>query len=166
MELIAAAPRARANGGHGGPWRIKLESRIGIQHLKVGQTYRKDLLITGEMVELFARASGDTNPLHLDDEFARGTRFGQRIAHGMLTGGIIGGILGTEFPGFGTIYLSQELKFIRPVFIEDKLTIEIKVLEIIENKNRLVLSTEATNQRGEKVASGTAVVLPPVDEPG
>ena len=143
-----------------------MESRIGIQHLKVGQTYRKDVLITGEMVELFARASGDTNPLHLDDEFAHGTRFGQRIAHGMLTGGIIGGIIGTEFPGFGTIYLSQELKFIRPVFIEDKLTIELDVIELVENKNRLVLSTEVTNQRGEKVVVGTAVVLPPVDEPG
>lgn len=143
-----------------------MESRIGIQHLKVGQTYRKDILITGEMVELFARASGDTNPLHLDDEFARSTRFGQRIAHGMLTGGIIGGILGTEFPGFGTIYLSQEIKFIRPVFIEDNLTIELEVIEIIENKNRLVLSTDVVNQLGEKVAAGTAVVLPPVDEPG
>lgn len=143
-----------------------MESRIGIQHLKVGQTYRKDILITGEMVELFARASGDTNPLHLDDEFARSTRFGQRIAHGMLTGGIIGGILGTEFPGFGTIYLSQEIKFIRPVFIEDKITIELEVIEIIENKNRLVLSTDVVNQLGEKVAAGTAVVLPPMDEPG
>ncbi|MCF8040861.1 MAG: MaoC family dehydratase [Desulfarculaceae bacterium] len=141
-----------------------MESGTDIHHLKVGQAYSKDVVITGERVELFARASGDTNPLHLDDEFARGTRFGQRVAHGMLTGGIIGGILGTEFPGFGTIYLSQEIKFILPVFIDDMLTIKLEVKEIIKDKNRLVLSVEVANQRGEKVAVGTAVVLPPVPE--
>jgi len=143
-----------------------LKSGTDIHHLKVGQTYSKDVTISGERVELFARASGDTNPLHLDEEFARGTRFGQRVAHGMLTGGIIGGILGTEFPGFGTIYLSQEIKFMRPVFIDDILTIKLEVIEVIKDKNRLVLSTEVTNQRGEKVATGTAMVMPPVGEAG
>ena len=142
-----------------------MESGISIDRLKVGQVYSKEVEISGERVELFARASGDTNPLHLDEEFAKGTRFGQRVAHGMLTGGIIGGILGTEFPGFGTIYLSQELKFMRPVFIGDKITIDLEVKEIVAEKNRLVLSTNVSNQRGEKVAAGTAVVLPPVNEP-
>lgn len=142
-----------------------MKSGTDIHHLKMGQGFRKEVVITGERVELFARASGDTNPLHLDDEFARGTRFGQRVAHGMLTGGIIGGILGTEFPGFGTIYISQELKFMRPVFIDDKITIEIEVTDVIKDKNRVVLSMDVTNQRGEKVAVGTAVVLPPVNDP-
>lgn len=142
-----------------------MKSGIDIQQLKVGDGYSKELVITKEMVELFARATGDTNPLHLDDQFARSSRFGQRVAHGMLTGGIIGGILGTEFPGFGTIYLSQEIKFIHPVFIDDKLTIEIKIIDRVKDKNRLILSTDVTNQRGEKVAEGKAMILPPADDP-
>ncbi|MCB2190041.1 MAG: MaoC family dehydratase [Deltaproteobacteria bacterium] len=137
---------------------------MDIQHLRVGQSYSKDVVITSERVELFAKASGDFNPLHLDDEFARSTRFGQRVAHGMLTGGIVGGILGTEFPGHGTIYLSQDIKFLRPVFIDDVLTIKLEINEVIIDKNRLVLTTEVSNQRGEKVAVGTARVLPPVSE--
>lgn len=132
-----------------------------ITQLKLGQSYSSEVVISEERVELFAQASGDTNPLHLDEEFAKGTIFGQRIAHGMLTGGIIGGIIGTKFPGFGTIYLSQDLKFIRPVLIGDKLTILLEVTDLIVDKNRVILSTTVTNQREEKVVLGKAVVLLP-----
>lgn len=141
-----------------------MKSGIAIHHLTVGQTYQKDVVITKEKVELFAKASGDFNPLHLDEEFARGTRFGRRIAHGMLTGGIISGIMGTEFPGYGTIYLSQTLKFLRPVYMDDVLNFKIEVQEIIKEKNRLVLGNEVTNQRDEKIATGVAVVMPPLPE--
>ncbi len=141
-----------------------MESGIDIHHLEVGQSYRKSVVISQERVELFARASGDTNPLHLDDNFAKGTRFGRRVAHGMLAAGIIGGIFGTEFPGYGTIYLSQEIKFIRPVFVGDEITFVVEIIEKIIDKNRLILSTVGHNQHGEKVVEGKAVVLPPAHQ--
>ena len=113
------------------------------------------------MVENFARATGDYNPIHMDEDYARGTIFKKRVVHGMLHAGLISVIVGTRFPGPGTIYLSQTLKFSKPVFIGDEVTYRLKVLKYSEEKNRLRLETVCINKRGETVLIGEALVMPP-----
>ena len=104
--------------------------------LKVGQIHESSVTITGEMIERFAKATGDHNPIHLDENYARGTVFKTRVAHGMLQASILSGILGTRFPGIGTIYLSQTLTFLKPVFIGDEITFRLRVVELLAEKNR------------------------------
>lgn len=134
---------------------------LTVDRIEVGQTYQKRLTVTEAMINDFARATGDTNSVHLDEEYAKQTFFGRRVAHGMLTGGIIGGVFGTEFPGIGTIYLSQEMKFLKPVFIDDELIIDLAVEAVDLRRNRVTMSTEVTNHRSEAVLTGRAVVMPP-----
>jgi len=138
-----------------------MEKGMTINRLSVDLTYDKRVTIASDMIERFAEATGDHNPLHLDEEFAKGTKFKNRVAHGMLQAGILSGILGTEFPGVGTIYLSQTLKFMKPVFIGDEITFHLKVLELIEEKNRIRIETICENQTGETVVTGEALVMPP-----
>jgi acyl dehydratase len=114
-------------------------------------------------LSLYAAVSLDTNPAHFDEDFAAGTPFGKRIAHGMLTSGLISACLGTRLPGPGTIYLSQTLKFRKPVFIGDRVTATVEVLAL-EDKGRVRLSTVCTNQDGDVVVEGEAVVLAPKEE--
>ena len=134
---------------------------MNLERLKFGKTYEIKITITEEMVENFARATGDYNPIHMDEDYARGMIFKARVAHGMLHAGIISGIVGTRFPGAGTIYLSQTLKFLKPVFISDEITYRLKVLEYFQEKNRLRLETVCINQKGETVLTGEALVMPP-----
>ena len=128
--------------------------------LTIGQRHTAEIEIGDDMVRAFADATRDHNPLHLDDEFARTTPFGRRIAHGMLIAGILSGVLGMEFPGQGTVYASQTLKFIRPVFLGDLVTVSIEVVEIDPERNRVRLATTCSTAAG-KVLVGEAVVLPP-----
>ncbi len=109
----------------------------------------------------FADASGDHNPVHLDDAYAQTTRFGKRIAHGMLVAGLISAVLGTQLPGPGTIYLGQELSFKAPVFIGDTITAEIEVASVREGKPIAILKTNCYNQEGAIVIEGKATVLVP-----
>lgn len=110
-------------------------------------------------VVTFAEISGDQNPLHLDETFAKQTRFGARIAHGAFTFGLISAVLGMELPGPGTVYLSQNLKFLKPVFFNDTLTANVQITAIRSDKGIVTLKTDCTNQRGEQVAEGEAVVF-------
>ena len=139
-----------------------LRNGLTIKQLTVGQTYEQSFSVTAELIEDFARVTAENNPIHLDDKFARETIFGKRVAQGMLQAGLLSGVLGTHFPGMGTIYLSQTLKFIKPVFIDDEITLCLKVLEIIEKKNRVLLESIFTNQNGEIVLTGEAMVMPRV----
>lgn len=107
----------------------------------------------------FAGISGDFNPIHVDEEYARTTRFGRRIAHGILTASLVSTVIGTALPGKNTVYLAQELKFTAPVFIGDTLTAKATVLEKVEEKKILVLDTQVTNQRGQVVLVGQARVM-------
>jgi len=134
---------------------------LTIKDLTVGQSYEKSFAVTAELVERFAEVTGDHNPIHLDEEYAGKSIFKQRVAQGMLQAGLLSGILGCHFPGVGTIYLSQTLKFIKPVFINDQITLCLTVLEIISEKNRVRLETLFTNQNGETVITGEALVKPP-----
>lgn len=107
----------------------------------------------------FARISGDVNPVHLDEAYARNTRFGGRIAHGMLAASFISATLGTRLPGPGAIYLNQTLKFTAPVRAGDTITTTVEVLAYREDKRIITLKTDCANQRGEIVVTGEAVLL-------
>ncbi|MDR2800864.1 MAG: MaoC family dehydratase [Desulfovibrio sp.] len=126
--------------------------------LKVGDKDSTSKVITAEVVEKFADVSNDNNPLHLDEAFAKTTIFGKRIAHGMISAGLISAVHGTIIPGQGAIYLSQSLKFRRPVFLGDTLTAWAEVLEKNEEKKRVTMKNWVANQKGENVVEGEAVL--------
>lgn len=132
-----------------------------IDTIQIGDSASFTKTVTETDIVLYAGISGDFNPAHIDAEHAKTTMFGQRIAHGMLSAGFTSNVLGNQLPGPGTIYLGQELKFVRPVFIGDTVTATVTVTERIEEKNRLKLETVVTNQRGEAVITGVATVMPP-----
>jgi 3-hydroxybutyryl-CoA dehydratase len=134
---------------------------LTINQLAVGQSYETSFAITAELIERFAEVTGDHNPIHLNEDYAGKSIFKKRVAQGMLQAGLLSGILGCYFPGVGTIYLSQTLKFIKPVFIKDQITLRLEILEIIREKNRIRLQTLFTNQKGEAVITGEALVMPP-----
>ena len=138
-----------------------MERGMTIDQLRVGQVHETSVAITEEMIERFAEATGDHNPIHVDEDYAKGTIFKTRVAHGMLQAGILSGVLGTRFPGVGTIYLSQTLTFLKPVFIDDEITFRLSVVELLKEKNRARLETVCFNQRGETVLTGEALVMPP-----
>jgi len=135
--------------------------RLSIKQLAVGQSYEARFAITNELVERFAEVTGDHNPIHLYEDYAAKSIFKQRVAHGMLPAGLLSGVIGCHFPGVGTIYLSQTLKFIKPVLIGDQITMRLTILEIINAENRVRLETLLTNQKGEAVIAGEALVMPP-----
>ena len=132
-----------------------------MDQIKLGDSAAFTKTVTETDIILYAGVSGDFNPAHMDAESAKSSMFGQRIAHGMLSAGFISNVLGTQVPGPGTIYMGQELRFVKPVFIGDTVTATVTVTERIEEKNRLKLDTVVTNQRGEAVITGTATVMPP-----
>lgn len=115
--------------------------------------------ITEADINAFAGITGDFNPLHVDAEFASRSRFGERIAHGMLTAGLISAVLGMRLPGPGGIFLSQTLKFLRPVRIGDTVTASAEVVGYRPDKRVVTLATACLNQRGETVVEGEAVLL-------
>lgn len=125
----------------------------------VGDSAEVTKTITDADVAAFAEVTGDHNPIHVDDEFAKTTRFGRRIAHGMLTASLISSVLANKLPGEGSVYLGQSLQFVAPVFPGDEVTARVTVKEIREDKPILKLDTTCVNQRGEIVIRGEATVL-------
>jgi 3-hydroxybutyryl-CoA dehydratase len=109
-------------------------------------------------VYAFAGITGDFNPVHVNRIAAEDSPFGARVAHGMLTAGLISTVLSAELPGPGTIYLSQSLRFLKPVFIGDTITARVEVMELVAEKNRVRLRTSCSNERGEVVAEGESLV--------
>lgn len=129
--------------------------------ITVGQSARLMRTLTVEDIQAFAAVSGDTNPAHLDPEYANDTLFHGVIAHGMWGGALISALLGTEFPGPGTIYLQQDLHFTKPVRIGDTLTVTVTVTAKDDAKKRVDLDCLVVNQQAERVLYGTARVLAP-----
>ncbi len=129
--------------------------------LEVGATAEVSKTIGEHDVYTFAGLTGDFNPVHVDEVAAGRSRFGGRVAHGMLAAGLCSAILGTKLPGPGTIYLGQELKFLAPVRFGDTVTARVEVLEVRADKPIAVLRTWAVNQKGETVLDGKATVLLP-----
>ena len=127
--------------------------------IKIGDSFAKSRLVTDELIRAFAEISGDFNPIHLDEDFAAGTRFGKRIAHGMLGGAFISAVLGYEFRERRIVYLSQTMRFVAPVFIGDTVTTAATVKHIREHKGIVTLDTVCSNQDGKTVIEGEAAVM-------
>lgn len=116
--------------------------------------------VSEEDIMAFAQITGDTNPVHIDNEYAAQSFFGQKVAHGMLGSSLISAVLGTELPGNGTIYLSQTLEFKKPIYVDDTITAKVEIVELLE-KNRCRLHTCVINQNDELITDGEAVVILP-----
>jgi 3-hydroxybutyryl-CoA dehydratase len=127
--------------------------------LKIGDAFSTTREITDELIRQFAELSGDHNPIHLDEEFARTTRFGRRIAHGMLSGALISAVLGYEFKERRIVYLSQTMMFSAPTFIGDTITATATVVGIRNDKPVVTLETICTNQDGVVTVRGEAAVM-------
>jgi 3-hydroxybutyryl-CoA dehydratase len=136
-------------------------SNYTYDEITIGQTATYSKLVQERDIQLFAAASGDVNPVHLDADFAAGTLFKGRIAHGMLTGALISAALAMELPGPGTIYLSQSLRFRLPVKIGDAITIKLEVTDKQDKRQLVTLDCKAYNQDDKLVASGSAEVMAP-----
>ena len=132
-----------------------------IDELHVGQKAQFAKTISESDIYLYAGISGDQNPAHINESYARKTFFKTRIAHGMLCAGLISTVLGNRLPGYGTIYIHQELNFLAPVRIGDTVTARVEVLEIIHSKNRVRFKTDCFNQDALQIIDGEAIVSPP-----
>ncbi|MCB0369921.1 MAG: MaoC family dehydratase [Bdellovibrionales bacterium] len=124
----------------------------------VGYKCSMTVQVTDKMVHQFAEMSGDFNPIHLDEEYAKTTRFGRRIAHGMIVGALFSRAL-NENMGEGGIYLGQTMKFLSPVFIDDTISIELEVVAMRKEKGIASVETIAKNQKGEVCVKGEAIVM-------
>ena len=133
---------------------------ICIEDIEMGMTRYIRKVITDRDIEQFAEISTDHNPVHLDDEYARDTIFEGRIAHGMLTAGLVSAVIGEQLPGHGTIYMSQNLKFLAPVRPGDLVHAEVKVVDMVINKRRVKLDCRC-EVNGKNVLVGEAIVLAP-----
>ncbi|SLN18445.1 (R)-specific enoyl-CoA hydratase [Roseivivax jejudonensis] len=133
---------------------------ICIEDIEMGMTRSIEKEITDRDIELFAEVSTDRNPVHLDEDYARDTIFEGRIAHGMLTAGLISAVIGEQLPGHGTVYMGQTLKFLAPVRPGDRVHAEVKVVDIDVAKRRVTLDCHCSVD-GKKVLIGEAKVLAP-----
>ena len=133
---------------------------ICIEDIEMGMTRYIQKIITDRDIEQFAEISTDHNPVHLDNEYARDTIFEGRIAHGMLTAGLVSAVIGEQLPGHGSIYMSQNLKFLAPVRPGDLVHAEVKVVDMVIDKRRVKLDCSC-EVNGKKVLVGEAIVLAP-----
>lgn len=133
---------------------------IVIEDIEIGMVRSVSKVVTDRDIELFAEVSTDRNPVHLDDDYANDTIFGGRIAHGMLTAGLVSAVIGEQLPGHGTVYLGQSLKFLAPVRPGDRVTAEVEVTAIDYAKRRVTMETRCLVD-GKKVLIGEANVLAP-----
>jgi len=132
-----------------------------VEDLAVGEGATLTRTISPETIREYVQASGDGNPIHSDPAFAAATRFGRIIAPGMLTAGLVSAVIGTRLPGPGTVYLSQDLRFLRPVYVGDVITARATVTARLPERNRIQLATVCVNQDGQPVLEGEACVMPP-----
>jgi 3-hydroxybutyryl-CoA dehydratase len=128
-------------------------------NFQIGEQASFTKTVTEADVTTFAGLIGDFNPLHVDAEYARKSRFGQRVAHGILTGGLISAVLGNKLPGPGSIYLSQQIEFLAPVYIGDTITARVEVTSWRPEKRIITLKTDAYNQNEVQIVTGKAVLL-------
>ena len=133
---------------------------ICIEDIEIGMVRHLCKVVTDRDIEIFAEVSTDHNPIHLEDSYANNTIFGGRIAHGMLTAGLISAVIGEQLPGHGTVYLGQTLKFLGPVRPGDRVTAQVEVVEIDPGRRRVKLDT-CCLVNGKKVLAGEATVLAP-----
>ena len=135
-----------------------------VEELKVGDKASFTKTITEADVYNYAGVTGDFNPAHINESFAKNTMFKGRIAHGMIAAGLISTVLGTRLPGPGCIYVSQDLKFTAPVYFDDTITATVEVEKLNVEKNRVILNTVCTNQKNNVVLKGQAELMPTVKD--
>ncbi|MFW9779784.1 MAG: MaoC family dehydratase [Candidatus Heimdallarchaeota archaeon] len=133
--------------------------KLTYDEIQIGQSADYTRTITEADIQRFADVSGDHNPLHLDESFARTTFFKGRIAHGMLSASFISTVLAMKLPGAGSVYLKQEVNFLKPVRIGDTITTRVEVLNKDDQNARITLKTTCTNQDGIVVVDGNAIVM-------
>jgi acyl dehydratase len=124
--------------------------------IKTGDTYQHELMFKQSDVDAFAKITGDNNPIHIDAEFAAKTPFGRPIVHGFLSGAVFSKVFGTLFPGEGTIYLFQEMKFMDPVFVDQPYTAKFEVTEVNTEKNMGIIKCTLENAEGKVCIDGMA----------
>lgn len=139
---------------------MAIKDGFKFEDLSVGMSHETFHTITEKDIELFAEVSGDRNPLHLDEDYARQTPFGQRIAHGALTASYISGILGNNLPGPGAVFVGLNMRFRRPVFIGSEVTVRVEVTELQERGNKVTLKVSCIVD-GKAAISGDALVMVP-----
>ena len=132
-----------------------------IEELRVGDRAEFSKTISETDVYLYAGVTGDLNPAHINEEYAKKTFFKTRIVHGMLLAGLISGVLGNKLPGPGTVYIRQELNFLAPVRMGDTITASVEIIEIMAEAKRIRAKTTCVNQEGTLVLDGEAIVSPP-----
>ena len=126
-----------------------------------GDEYKFERHISAEDVKKFAEIVGDLNPIHLDVEFAERSFFKKRIVHGAFLAGLISKVLGMDFPGQGTVYISQNSTFKRPVYVDTTVSVQIKVMQVLAEKRRLILDTNILNSDGDVCLAGSATIWLP-----
>lgn len=131
-----------------------------IRKMQIGDTRSYQRVITCEDIKKFGELTGDMNLAHFDEDYCRKTVFQKPIVHGMFIGCLFSKIFGMEYPGEGTIYCGQSLKFLKPVYPGMQLTVKVTVKEIILEKNRVIFTTDVLNQEGECMVTGEAVMMP------
>ncbi len=134
---------------------------VPFDELEVGDAAESRKTVSETDVYLFAGISGDFNPMHVDQQYAKGTPFGARVAHGPLTLSLCAGLLGTELPGLGTIAISNYVEYTAPVFMGDTITVRVEVADLDPERRRATMAITWTNQDGTEVATGEMVVKPP-----
>ncbi|MFN5443912.1 MAG: MaoC family dehydratase [Crocinitomicaceae bacterium] len=127
--------------------------------INIGDTFEHTFSFTQEDVISFAKVTGDNNPVHLDEVYAASTIFKRPIIHGMLGATVFSKVFGTMFPGEGTIYLNQNLQFLRPMLVNTNYTAHFEVLEIDREKHRATINTSVLNEDGKKVVDGSAILM-------
>lgn len=137
-----------------------IRGTVCIEDIEIGMTRQLKKIVTDRDIEMFAEVSTDHNPVHLNEDYANETIFGGRIAHGMLTAGLISAVIGEQLPGHGTVYLGQTLKFLRPVRPGDQVTTQVEVINIDLGRSQVRLNTYCLVD-GKKVLEGEATVLAP-----
>ena len=131
----------------------QVRGTICIEDIEIGMIRTLRKIVTDQDIEMFAEISTDRNPVHLDEAYAQDTIFGGRIAHGMLTAGLISAVIGEQLPGHGTVYLGQSLKFLAPVRPGDMVLAEVEVTDIDHSKRRVTMNTRCL-VGGKKVLVG------------
>ncbi|MDW7712027.1 MAG: MaoC family dehydratase [Deferrisomatales bacterium] len=142
-----------------------METGKTVQELNVGDRASLSRVVSEADLGLFAGATGDVNPIHFDEPYAQSTFFKGRIAHGILSAGLLSAVIANRLPGLGTVYVSQNLSFLAPVRVGDTVTAAVEVLEADRERNRVRLRTTCANQDGTLVVDGEAVVMPPKRKP-
>lgn len=131
------------------------------EDLKIGMSYEMKRAFSKEEVSQFAALSYDTNPIHLDAEYAKKSMFGRLIVPGFLTGSLFSAIIGAKFPGEGSIYLNQMLNFRKPVYLDQEIIAVVCVKELYPEKHRVLLDTYCHDESGKTLIEGTALVKLP-----